>query len=260
MVVQSSLDWDLKKGTSLLAFVGYVLPPEEYATIITNFPGTNCCEPFGLSGHFFFNFHFYNKGKKVAEIHTPYTTEKGYIEVKFDELFSLLGRDFEGIVIAEFYHSSSIPVELYLAHVHRKSGAYIAYPSAAFVGEELCPGAHTSELENSLFWPGLALDDHSSHSILVLNPYKVSYQYQLSLYVDNQVIARSKPVKVKPLQYREDRIEDVFSEHLDQIAQANGKASICITAQFKVLANILIRHRETGLITTIDHLHRYCLV
>jgi hypothetical protein len=116
MVVQPPLVWN-SKDITILSFVGLVLPPQEYTTVITNFPGTNCCEPFGLTGVFFLDFTFYDRGKKVAWIQTNHTDEKGYLQVQFDELFSIIGRDFDGIVITDFYHSRAVPVELYLSHV-----------------------------------------------------------------------------------------------------------------------------------------------
>jgi hypothetical protein len=245
---------------SKLQFTGPLLPLTEYTTVITNFPGTNCFAPYGETGSFFLDLRVYSEGKQVWEYNTLHTNESGVLQIDFDHFLPRSQRNIDGIIIADFTHSKSIPMELYITHAHRKSGAYVAYPSAMFIGDEIYPEVHTSEMENTLFWPGLASSPQIQHAITILNPFHVPYHYQLALIVGQEVVARTNSTKVKPFHYRTEVIEESFLEHLAQIQAENGKASICVTGQFKILANMVIRHISSGVITTIDHLHRYGMV
>ncbi|MEY4667327.1 MAG: hypothetical protein RL518_26 [Pseudomonadota bacterium] len=245
---------------SPLFFAGPLLSLREYTTVITNFPGTNCTGPYGATGTFYLDVSIYHQGKKVWECGTAHTDQDGVLHISFDDFIPRAEREIDGILIAEFAHSRSVPVELYITHAHRVSGAYVAYPAAMFLGDEIYSTVHTSEMENALFWPGLRPDERCQHAINVLNPFKVPYQYQLSLFVGDRIVARSEPRKIKPFHYRNDVIEEVFSEHMEEVRAHAGRAAICVSGQFKVLANMVIQHVASGVVTTIDHLHRYILV
>jgi hypothetical protein len=39
----------------------------------------------------------------------------------------------------------------------------------------------------------------------------------------------------------------------------DGEVSLCIGAQYKLVAYIIISNRSQSIISTIDHLHAYCL-
>jgi hypothetical protein len=259
MVMQSPLVWE-KDESTILCFAGILLPRNDYSTVVTNFPGTNCVSEFDTKGKFYIDFSVYHEGKKRFEVSTEHTTESGCISFCFDDIISPEDGCIEGIVIAHYWHSKEIPVELYLSYVHRQSGAYLSYPASAFMGDDIYTGAHSQEMENAQFWPGLELSDTSEHSIVVVNPYEVPYMYQLSLYVGASLVARAKPLKAKPFRKQIHVLEEVFADHLDEIRNSRGCASVCVSGQFKVLANMMIRHKETNFITTLDHLHRYCMI
>jgi hypothetical protein len=158
-------------------------------------------------------------------------------------------------MVVDFHHAKEIPVELYLSHIHRKTGAYIAYPGIGFLGDQLYPEVHAQQLENTLFWPAISEDVVSQTSLALLNPYKVSFAYQVSLFEQGLLIAQTDTMRLPPLRVVRHFTADLFPE----IVLTNRQISLCVAAQYKLVAYVIISNRDSGIISTIDHLHAYCL-
>ena len=242
----------------LLNFAGFILPTEDYITKIVNFPGANKTWRWPGEGRFFMNFNFFQaSGKYLGRLCSQSTDENGHFNLDFDDFNGLFSEPIDGLVLTEFYHPKTLPVDLYISHIHRKSGAYIAYPAGPFMGDTIYVEAHATELDNTLFWPGVVNNDVTETSLIVANPFKVSFMCQISLYLSDSKRAQSDVIKVPPRRVKRFRLEELFPEHCAEIARSKGDYSICIAAQTTVCAYVQIRERETGIVTAIDHLHKY---
>jgi hypothetical protein len=247
------------EGLAVLNFAGMILASDEYSTAAINFPGSNCNWFWGTKGDFFITFNLYQDGVRVGSVSSQHINEKGYIELDFDTFARIRGKTYEGMFIANFWHSKEIPAELYLSHFHRASGSYMAYPAIAFTGDQLYPDVHATQLENTLFWPGIAENEHTETSIAIVNPYKVPFSYQAAVYTESGERIQTPIQKVRPFQFKFHKIQDLFADRYDEIRGHEGQVSLCVSAQYKVVTYVVIRNRQSGVITAIDHLHTYCL-
>lgn len=258
MDLQSSLEFD-PSTLSVLRFAGFLLPTEEYRTMVVNFPGTNCVHQFAERGNFFHTYHLYENGKHTVSGHSYHCSESGEIEFNFDDLAQAAGRALSGVIIAEFHHTKEVPAELYLSHIHAKLGSYMAYPALPFMGDTIYTDIHAQQLENTLFWPGMINSKEVELWIAVVNPYKVSFSYQLSIFLPTGERVQSDSYRITPYTCKFQRIKDEFPIATELSESGAASASLCIAAQYKLVAYVIFRDVRTGVYTAIDHLHRYCL-
>ena len=259
MDCQSPLECDPSK-ISLLRFCCVLLPPSEYNMYLTQFPGTNCHPPYGLGGEFYVDMRVYDRGKLVGTISTSHCTEKGLLNVDLQDMTQYYEPSGYGVLVTDFYHPSDIPVELYFRNIHKKTGSYLAYPSLPFIGDEIYAAWHSEMLENTIFWPGVICSDTTETGLFVANPYDMPYSYQVSLYLGAERVAQTKVFKVSARSAKSHSVEELFPEHLEQVRNSNGQASLCVTGQYKVIAYVTIRDKKSGVITTVDHLHGYLFI
>lgn len=256
---QPPLAWD-PQIMSMLRFASYLLPTDQYSTVMVNFPGTNCIPHFQSHGDFYHSFQFWVEGKKVADLHGPHCTDQGMVELHFDDVLKGVGEGLSGVVITEFYHSSKVPAEIYFAHFHKKTGQYLSYPGLPFQGDELYPEVHANQLENTLFWPGLTTNKNIGFSVMVLNPYNLAFSYQISLYRPNGERVQSEVLKLKRRRAKIHALEDLFPEYVEEVRANQGRSALCVAAQYKIVVYGLIRDVRSGVITAVDHFHNYCLI
>jgi len=248
------------KRMDVLRFASYILPPAQYQTKLLNFPITNCHEPYGTAGEFFLTLNIYQAGERFARVDLPVCNQDGFLEFDFDNLFDLLSPKSPAIMIAQYNHDKDIPVELYLSNTHRASGTYLAYPTLSFMGDVLYPEFHATQLENTLFWPGLPTNEEIEAEMVVVNPYKLNFEYQLSIYLNDQRCSQSPAFSVDAYSARTHILSEVFRDDYASLVAAGGEASVCIGAQYKVVAFMSMRNRVSNIITAMDHLHTYQLV
>lgn len=186
-----------KEEFSMLKLATVLLPSSDFVTLVNQFPGGNAVEYWHAKGNFFITFTVYVDGKEIGKIHSNYVNQEGCIQVDFDDLLKFHNPTSSGIIIADYYHHKKIPIELYFANIHKKTGTYLAYPGQSFMGDQIYPIAHTEELENSLFWPGATINDRTKISIISINPYKASSFIQLHLFLPNGKREQSKTIKLK---------------------------------------------------------------
>ena len=244
----------------ILEFAAPLLRHEDFSTTVSVFPGSYAWAPWGTKGEFFISFTVYDAGEKLGEIHTEFCTQDGHITVDFGQFLKHRPSRGDGAILAKYHHASDIPVELYFANVHKKTGTYLSYPSLPFMGDKLYPEQHTQQLENTMFWPGLINDHTMTASVVVVNPYKVSFSYQISLFKPDGERVQTEPLKLKPFRSSEHKIEDLFPEVRGVSAANQGAYSICIAAQYKLVAFHKIVHNQSKAITALDHLHSFCLI
>lgn len=256
MDIQPYLEYDPSKVAEL-QFAAPLLPTKEYSTFVTNFPGMNCFEPYGTSGNFFLSFTFYRGGKKVGELHSNHVDEKGCIQSFFDEFTDFFPESFDGLVITHYHFALNVPPELYVSAVHKKTGAYVAFPASAYMGDTIYIEGHARHLENTMFWPGIVANEHSQESVIILNPYDVPFSYQVSLFLKDRKREQTPIKKIRPFSSQTFSIDELFPNYRDEILASDGMCSLCVAAQYKVVALIMFKNRETGIITTIDHPHSY---
>ena len=244
----------------LLRFAAYLMPVDQYATRTLNFPSTNCHPPYGNRGLFALSMTIYQEGAKVLSVDLPQTDERGCIEFDFDEVRDLLSPTANSILLAAYRHTEDVPVEIYYSNLHRQSGTYIAYPALAYMGDKIYPAVHSTQLENTLFWPGLPNSEKTSSCLVALNPYKLPFDYQISLYTNGQLRAQSEALALAPFCAIQHEIEELFPKNLEEIRNSGGRCAICIAAQYKVISFMMFKDRASGVATGLDHLHNYCLV
>ena len=260
MECESSLKYD-PTSISPLNFGSILLPSDQYISVMTNFPQGNCNKSWGEKADFFISCSVFQKGKKLGCLHGKYCNQDGgYTTFNFDDLLRFYDHSVSGLIYTQFYHTSTVPVEIYFSHIHKKTGQYIAYPGLAFMGDEIYLDTHTTQLENTLFWPGVVATEENEISLIVLNPYKLSYSYQISLYHPDGKREQTQVFRVKPLDTQTHTIKECFPESFQAIIKNNIGYSLCIAAQYKVVAYVAIKDLHSDCYTTIDHLHSYTMV
>lgn len=256
---QPSLAWD-PRSLSALRLVSLLLPTKQYLSSIVHFPGSYCIPHYQVQGDFLHTVSIIVEGRKIAEISGKHLTERQMVEIYFDDVLKHLREDCSGLVLTELFHSAKVPVELYVSHIHRKTGAYLSYPGMAFMGDQLFPQVHATQLENTLFWSGVPTEPEIATEIAVINPFDTPMSYQISLFVDGKDRMQSHPQKLAKLRVGWHAVEDLFPDIQTIIAGNGGRAALCVAAQYKLAAYVVFRRRSDKIITTIDHLHNYVLV
>jgi hypothetical protein len=254
----TSLRYDPSKVSPL--FTATMLPStRDYSTALNLFPGNNAHEPWGKQGTFFASVLIYSKGRLITKIHTPHCTEKGNIRISIDEFIDRDACPEGGVMILEYHHANEIPVEAYSNHVHRETGSYYATNVIAFIGDQLAPVVHATQLENTLFWPGIICNDQVQTKVAVVNPYRQIFAFQVHLYLENGQRCQTEVLKLKPFAHHVYSVEDLFPEQIDALHELTGRNSLCIASQYKQISYGMLCDRKTGIVTTMDHFHNYCL-
>jgi hypothetical protein len=254
----ASLRYDPKTVSPL--FTCTMLPSNrEYSTVINLFPGNNAHEPWGKHGTFFASILIYDQGKLAAKIHTPHCTEKGNIRIALDEFIDRDVCQEGGVMILEYYHANEIPVEAYSNHIHRETGSYYATNVMAFIGDQLYPVVHVTQLENTLFWPGVICNEQVVTKLAVVNPYKQVFAFQVHLYLENGKRCQTEVLKLQPYEHRVYPVEELFHGEINELHALTGRNSLCVASQYKQITYGMLCDRKTGIVTTMDHLHNYCL-
>lgn len=241
-------------GLSTLRFAGLFLPPGQFATTILQFPSTNCVGRFGREGRFCIDFTVYQEGQKRFTVYSYEVNAEGSLEVDFGWSNRFLPDQYS-LMLVDYHHAPEVPVDFYVAHIHKSTGTYVAYPGAAFIGDQLFPEVHAQQLENTLFWPAITENEVSRTSIAVVNPYKISFAYQVSLFTRGKLLAQTETQRVAPFRVVRHFMDELFPG----VPIVDGEVSLCIGAQYKLVAYIIISNRSQSIISTIDHLHAYCL-
>jgi hypothetical protein len=244
---------------SRLQFASLIPKIDDYVTLLNLFPGNNAHAPWGTTGWFFLEVTVYVDSKPVGKIRSKCINEKGNIRLNFDEMVHSLPPKSQGICVIDLHHAKEIPVEVYLSHVHRESEVYVAYPALSFAGDQIYPKSHTQQLENTLFWPGITASKYVQPCISVINPYSVGMNFQIHLLGGNGSKEQTKVLHLKPYSTKTYSLEMLFPHQKTNLFDADLKTSLCVAAQYKVIAYMVLRDRDTGIISTIDHLHVYCL-
>jgi len=245
---------------SMLRLASFILPWDRFSTSTITFPSINCIAPYGTSGSFFATFRIFADGREIAQVHSKCVNERGFIEVNFDDVLDMFNPTDDTVLISEFHHQRDIPVELYFSNVHRQTGVYLSYPALAFVGDQIYPQIHENTLENALFWPGVAATDRVRTEVAIVNPYPLPFSYQISLFLADGSRHQTKILKIRPFHTMWHAVDELFPEQYSQVIADHGTASLCISAQYKVVAFAVMRCVQSGIITTLDHLHAYQLV
>ena len=244
-------------NTVLLA--GFLPSTRDYATMIRVYPGNNAHAPWGSHGHFNFGIKIYENGLLVASAQSPTCDEKGFLYMDIGEVAEQCGRPVKGMFVVEFHHAKEIPVELYAFHIHKPTGTYVACKVSPFIGDILYPTVHSDQLENTIFWPGLVAGTDNEAHIVVVNPFDVSMGFQVHLIGEGGVRERTKMQHLKPKFGEEYPLAGFFPDLEDVIRLTNGRLSLCISAQYKIVAYVMFKSRVSQVMSMMDHLHTFCL-
>lgn len=230
---------------------------EDYFTQLMIFPGSNAHEPWSTTGSFTLSAKVFSKPGNAFDVPAQSCTERGHLKLDFETALKAQNRNVDGFGVLVMEFTGGIPVEIYLSHIHRKTGVYFAYPALAFMGDLLYPHAHVEQMENSMFWPGFPSWNSNEFRLVLLNPYDVPMSAEVTLWHN----AKGRHT----VGVRRVSATDCLWMSLDELmpkdwqGDASGAASLGVTAQFKLLAYMVTINRRTGIITSADHLHPYQL-
>lgn len=244
-------------GTSVLVQAGLLPDTREYSTFIRHFPGINAHPPWGTHGTFYFEVKIYENGLLIATGRSGTTDEKGNLYLDVSEAAERCGHPVEGMFVVEYHHAKDIPVELYAFHVHKTTGTYVSCNITSFIGDSLYPTVHSDQMENTLFWPGMIAGTDNEAHILVVNPYDVNMGFQAHMISDGGVRTSTEMMNVKPKRAKELPLGRLFSEFQEGIRASNGRISICVSSQYKLVAYIMFK--SGNVMSMVDHLHTFCL-
>lgn len=255
---QPSLDLD-PAATSILFLGGHLPPTDQYATFIHLFPGNNAHAPWGTRGRFRFEATIFVEGKEVGKVRSPVCDESGNIRVELNAAAESGGGPVKGMFLVEYHHAKEIPVEVYAFHIHKATGTYVSCNITPFIGDKLFPEVHSSQMENSVFWPGIVADEDNEPMAVVVNPYDVSMGFQIHLVAPSGPAARTGTLRLKGKTSEEFPLCRLFEDFERDIRRRNGEYSFCVSSQYKLIAYFMLRNRTHKVIAMMDHLHNFCL-
>ena len=241
--------------------VGWLPHTGDYATVINHFPSDNIHPPWvplGTKGRFFATVCLYDEGKLVTKLHSACCDETGCLRFDLDDALKLLP-PFSGMLVIEYHHEKKIPIELYTAHIHRQTGSYFACAINTFVGNDLYPSFRASHMDNVMFFPGLVFDEQTETSFIMVNPFHLKFPFQIHLIFGDGTKQQSEVLELKPMHLQTYQLEELFPGCRERSAAFGGRTSLCVTSQYKQAGYLVLRDRETGIVTTLDHLHNYVI-
>ena len=244
-------------GFSSMHLASILFPTREFEMVAADFPATFCFSEYEERGEFYLSFIAYDNGKRFGELHSNKVSELGNFRVELADMFRYFPPGKSGLIKIEYTHPEKIPVSMYLSSVHRKSGTYISIPALPYMGDDMISRFHDETLENTLFWPGVLSSDATEPVMIVLNPYGQVFSYQLSLFLADGTRVLSEIYKIRPNCSVTHELNSVFEEHRNAFARDGDRCTVCVSAQFKVVAYGCMRDRATGAPIMIDHLHHY---
>jgi hypothetical protein len=248
------------EGMSIMLLAGFLPMTGEYSTFLRLYPGNNAHAPWGTHGTFYFSVKVYEDGKQISSGESTTCDEKGWLHMDLSEVAEKSGHPVRGMFIMDFHHAKDIPVEVYAFHVHKLTGTYIACNVTPFIGDELYPAVHSNQMENTLFWPGMIAGTDNEVHIVVLNPFDLKMGFQIHLIEEGGVRMRTGMMHLKPKQVGEFPLFSLFNNREDEIMALNGRLSICVSSQYKLVAYIMFKSRGQKVMSMVDHLHTFCLV
>ncbi len=237
-------------------YAGLLPPNEAYVTESLIFPGMNARDPFDLKGSFNFVCKVMSAGRELIRTESFSCDEKGHVVINLDACLKKADAAAASFSIVEVESSSNIPVSFYFAHIHRATGLYCASPAMAFMGDLIYPQFHTNLLENTLFWPGLPSGSDTEFRLAVANPYDIPMSFEVTVWHNIHGQCGGGVRKVSPGDCAWISVDDLTP---DSWRDEEGPASLCVSAQFKLVAWMAMVSRSTGIITSADHLHAYRL-
>lgn len=237
---------------------GCLIPSsKEYFTQLMIFPGSNARKPWGSHGVFTLSGNVYSKDQSPTPIAAQSCTEEGHLKLDFESPLKATGRDVNGFGVLALESKGGIPVEIYLSHIHRKTGVYFAYPALMFMGDLLYPHAHVERLENSMFWPGFTSWQDTEFRLVLLNPFGLPMAVEINLWHNKHGRHAVGVRRVSAHDCLWISLDDVMPASWPE--DGDGAVSLGATAQFKLLAYMVMVNRKTGIISSVDHLHPYQL-
>lgn len=229
----------------------------DYFTQLMIFPGSNARKPWGLHGAFTLGGTVFTKGNPETVIATRSCTEEEHLKLDFETPLKALGKDASGFGVLALDSAGGIPVEIYLSHIHRKTGVYFAYPALMFMGDLLYPHAHIERLENSMFWPGFPAWEDTEFKLVMMNPFDLPMAAEITLWNNREGKHHVGVRRVSPRECLWVSMDEIMPAAWQ--VQNDPACSLGVTAQFKLLAYMVMINRRTGIITSADHLHPYQL-
>lgn len=251
---------DSPDGMDVLFLAGMLPPTDAYSTLIHNFPGNLAHPPWGLAGRFQLKVTVYEDGKEVASGESGVCDEKGTLRLDIGAVAETCGHPVRGMYILEYRHSKDIPVDVYAFHVHKETGTYISCNVLPFIGEQLFPTAHTDQMENTVFWPGVISDPDNEPHIVLVNPYAVPMGFQVHLIGKEGTVAQTGNLKQKTKTAMEYSLWRLFPDFDERLRGEGNRYSLCVSSQYKLVSYFMVRNRARGCIAMMDHLHNFCLV
>ncbi|MDB6137757.1 MAG: hypothetical protein JWO94_829 [Verrucomicrobiaceae bacterium] len=237
-------------------YAGMIPPLADYVTEALIFPGINARDPWPTKGSFRFVCRVMSGGKEIARSEPQSCDQKGHVTINLDKVMKGVTEPGPSFTIVEMERSEDIPVSFYFAHIHRKTGIYYPSPALGVMGDTIYQEAHATQLENTLFWPGIPNTSNTEFRLAVINPYEAPMSIEATGWHNTLGRCTSGVRRVSPGQCVWLPLADWMPASW---LEAGESASICVAAQFKLVAFMAMVNRTTGIITSADHLHAYHL-
>jgi hypothetical protein len=245
---------------SVLMEAGFLPSTAEYSTAIRHFPGINVHPPWGTKGRFWFEVKIFEDGRLLASERTGVVDEAGTLYLDISAAAEkAAGRPVQGMFVVEYHHAQEIPIEVYAFHIHKATGTYLSCNITPFIGDKLYPTAHSDQMENTLFWPGIIADEDNAPHLLVVNPYDVTMGFQVHLVGPDGVRQRTGILHLRAKRAGEYPILGLFEGQEEALGAANGGYSLCVSSQYKLVSYYMVKSRRHGVMSMMDHLHTFCL-
>ena len=239
-------------SVSSLFLGSLLLPTDEYDTSVVIFPGSNASPTYQMEARFGASAEIFQRGLRVGAVHSEWCDEEGSVTIPLSVIGNLRGQSVQGLVRFRLDETATIPVDVYLASVHRQTGTYVSYPALPFIGDKVYPDHHVQFLENTNFWPAVVSDETTETFVVVMNGYDEPFSLQVHLFSPDGVRYQSKQIKVSAHTVREISI----AEHFSHLGTVHGY-SLCVASQFKHISYVGLKEKKTGIVTCIDHTHNY---
>ncbi len=102
-------------------------------------------------------------------------------------------------------------------------------------------------------WPGIALDDDYSATVLLLNYHPRPTELRLDLFSVSGKRARSETLSIAPRLPRHFPLEEHIPGARELLAREGGFGSLRVWSAYKLPGFVMMENRHTGTVTSFDH-------
>lgn len=209
-------------------------------------------EEFGGSVHLY-------TGHPIASkrFHLPTFSMSHELRLPFREILEKVGMEsFDGLVEIHAWSTTKVPhpdeakfLEVWVDVASRDGRFYISYPAVPNRGQffKVFSGQYQ-------VWPGIVMKGPMTSDIVILNANRRPVPCRVTLYNSRGESLESAEFDAPHRSVRVHPLEELIPGSRELLTKTDGIGSIRVYFKFKLNGYVMFRNRETGTVSSFDHL------